>query len=148
MAAAGFAVSLLTQGVGEVVISGTWRQRDIQTWKEEEEVTGKKKADISTLADLSYVPWPLMTVFYVSFWASACHQNPSLRPRNIQMSQSSGTLRALWKCQRYSGLCEWTHDVMQACMYISNRLQAKTPQLHSAPLCYLGILCFPLIFTK
>lgn len=42
MAAAGLAVSLLTQSVREVVISGTGRQRDIQTWKEEEEVTEKK----------------------------------------------------------------------------------------------------------
>lgn len=44
VAAAGLAVSLLTQGVREAVISGTWRQRDIQTWKEEE-VTGKKRGN-------------------------------------------------------------------------------------------------------
>lgn len=111
MAAAGLAVSLLTQSVREVVISGTGRQRDIQTWKEEEEVT-EKKADISTLVDLSYVPYSLMTVFYVSFWMSECHQPPSQRPRNIQMSQSSGTLCSLWKCQRYIGLCDWTPDAM------------------------------------
>lgn len=81
----------------------------------------RKKADISSVVDLSYESYSLMTVFYVSFWMSACHQPPSQRPRNIQMSQSSGTLRSLWKCQSYSGLC----DCNAAFMYISNRLQVK-----------------------
>lgn len=47
VAAAGLAVSLLTQGVREVVISGTQRQSDIETWKEQEEVTGKQTGKIN-----------------------------------------------------------------------------------------------------
>lgn len=39
----------------------------------------RKKADISRVVDLSYVPYSLMTVFYVSFWMSACHQPPPPR---------------------------------------------------------------------
>lgn len=41
VATAGLAVSLLTQSVWEVVISGTQRRSDIETWKEQEEVTEK-----------------------------------------------------------------------------------------------------------
>lgn len=41
VAAAGLAVSLLTQSVWEVVVPGTQRQSDIETWKEQEEVTEK-----------------------------------------------------------------------------------------------------------
>ena len=44
--AAGLAVSLLTESVGEVVISGAQRQSDIETWKEEEE---KEKSALQSI---------------------------------------------------------------------------------------------------
>lgn len=95
MAAAGLAVSLLTQGVGEVVISGTWRRRARRS--------DRKIVDISISVELSYVPHCLMAIFYVS---------PPRGP-DIQMSQSFGTVSVLlWKCQCYSELCDWGHGAL------------------------------------
>lgn len=75
MAAAGLAVSLLTQSVGEVVISGTWRRRARRS--------DRKIVDISISVELSYVPHCLMTIFYVS---------PPQRPGHSDESK-------FWNCQ-------------------------------------------------
>lgn len=88
MAAAGLAVSLLTQSVGEVVISGTWRRRARRS--------DRKKVDISILVELSYVPHSLMTIFYVS---------PPQRHGHSDESK-------FWNCQCYSELCDWGHGAL------------------------------------
>lgn len=94
VAAAGLAVSLLTQSVGEVVISGTWRRRA--------RGSDRKKVDISISVELSYVPHSLMTIFYVS---------PPRGP-DIQMSQSFGTVSVTVSCV--------TGVMAHCCLYVKH----------------------------
>lgn len=97
VAAAGLAVSLLTQSVGEAVISGTKRHSDIETWIEREWVTEKptgKKREISISVDLSYLHRSSMTVFDISFLRVSTTPSLPQGPES-QMSHIPGPLSIL-----------------------------------------------------
>lgn len=99
MATAGLAVSLLTQSVWEVVISGTQRQCDIETWKEQE-VTDKptvKKKGTNQQISQSFVCSVLQYQYFPSVsWESAC-VTPTPAPQSLrsQMSHSPEPLSIL-----------------------------------------------------
>lgn len=103
MATAGLAVSLLTQSVWEVVISGTQRQCDIETWKEQEVIDKptvkqkEKKRDKSANQSIFYICSVLQYQYFPSVsWESAC-VTPTPTPQGLrsQMSHSPEPLSIL-----------------------------------------------------
>lgn len=99
MATAGLAVSLLTQSVWEVVISGTQRQCDIETWKEQEVIdkpTVEKKRDKSANQSIFYICSVLQYQYFPSVsWESACVTTPTPQGLRSQMSHSPKPLSIL-----------------------------------------------------
>lgn len=138
MATAGLAVSLLTQSVWEVVISGTQRQCDIETWKKQEVIdkptVKKKKRDKSANQSIFYICSVLQYQYFPSVsWESAC-VTPTPTPQGLrsQMSHSPEPLSILvmrcvgdthkhsnthtqTSCMSFSELCHWILGTVGAC---------------------------------
>lgn len=134
MATAGLAVSLLTQSVWEVVISGTQRQCDIETRKEQEvidkpTVKKKKKGQISKSVNLLYLFSSSLSVFSIRFLrVSMCHPHP--HPVYGVRWVIVPNLSAFWwcavsatrtnthtqtSCMSFSELCHWILGTVGAC---------------------------------
>lgn len=115
VAAAGLAVSLLTQSVGEVVISGTWRRR----------------ARRSDRNGYQHIGWAFIRA---TFFNDNILCKPPQGPGHSDESKFWNCQCFLWKCQCYSELCDWGHGALLPL--------CKTLHLQNAHFWNFGIFSF------